>query len=172
MRKLYLLLLLFSLSFAAVAQQRAFIAFSQTNIYQRPSVRSPVLLRLPKGTALTVYRQPGLQVWRKVSYGRVSGYILKRHLNFGSGELSAYGAVVRCEATTRSGLQCKRRTRNQSRLCTQHGGKKRRTTHTYSTSKPATQSVHRAQQCRATTRKGSRCRRRTKSMNGYCWQHD
>ena len=174
MRKFYLLFLLFSLSFATTAQQRAFIATNQAELRQNPALNSSLLLKLPKGAPVLVQKPTNLQLWRYVAYTKpngkkFTGYILKEYLRFGSGELNAHGVDVlpRCTTVSLSGLRCKRRTSNRSKICTQHRDQNKRTTRAASTRKSSG-----AVRCSATTRKGTQCKRRTKNSSGRCWQHE
>ena len=76
--------------------------------------------------------------------------------------------AVQCKGTTQKGLRCKRRTKNPSGYCWQHGGQQQT-----KISEPVKKDKRNfSVRCQGITQKGVRCKRMTKNAGGYCWQHD
>lgn len=92
-------------------------------------------------------------------------------------ERPSSGVSVQCQGITRAGNRCRNNTRNESGFCHVHEGQK-------DGANPASNSFQQegvreqqqesssvSVQCSGTTKKGTRCRRMTRSANGRCFQH-
>ena len=116
------------------------------------------------------------------------GFMKYTHNRFASVVLMVLFTVVSlfaCAAITKKGTQCKRPAQEGSVYCWQHermyGNSQpsqepttpqTNTTTPNSKSNVGTESTQPVLvQCQATTKKGTRCKRMTKSSNGFCWQH-
>ena len=84
---------------------------------------------------------------------------------------------VQCKGITKAGERCKNKTLNLSEHCYHHEGqinsntKKSNTEEIKSHSNEPTKSSSTSVQCSGTTKSGSRCKRRTTSSSGRCYQH-
>lgn len=81
-------------------------------------------------------------------------------------------ASGRCQATTKAGTQCSRNASNGSKFCWQHANQSGTTAtkQTTSSNRSTSSASSGGGQCKARTKKGTRCSRAARS-NGYCWQH-
>lgn len=104
----------------------------------------------------------------------------RRVRNAGVTEQTAAAPVAeeRCQATTKTGMQCKRKANPGSKFCWQHGAKTESNAEAAkvepSVEAPAETSAEAsvASQCTAITKSGMRCKRKAKSGSDKCWQHD
>ena len=103
----------------------------------------------------------------------------RRVSNRGQGEQSAGATVAggRGQATTKAGTQCKRKADPGSQYCWQHGGAKNaqgatRQVDVQSETHSEPPTAGSDGQCTATTKDGTRCKRKAKQGSNRCWQHD
>ena len=104
----------------------------------------------------------------------------RRVRNVDTSEQAATAPVAdgRCQATTKSGAQCKRKANPGSKFCWQHGATANSDADAVKVEAPVEAPVEMsadatvAGQCTAITKGGVRCRRKAKAGSDKCWQHD
>lgn len=83
--------------------------------------------------------------------------------------------AAQCQAITKKGTQCKRQADISGNYCWQHKTNANNSENDSATGKNVapksapTKSV--SVQCKAVTKKGTRCKRKAESSSNYCWQH-
>ncbi|MBQ3290441.1 MAG: hypothetical protein IJH50_13650 [Kiritimatiellae bacterium] len=98
--------------------------------------------------------------------------------------MAAATFAAQCAATTKKGTQCKRQASPGSEFCWQHGGTTKSERAAGQSSAAPSKTTRRAEssetvpvpatvggQCAATTKAGTRCKRKAQAGSRYCFQH-
>ena len=116
--------------------------------------------RMPDATENTVERRLCLECWDWSSS-------VSHH-----SDVKSNGVSQQCHGITKAGARCRKTTTDPSGYCylhANHAGSNNNFNNGSSSNVESRSST--STQCLGTTKKGARCRRMTRSPNGYCYQH-